>query len=195
LYFHASMTMTAFGEGSGKLLRPIDLDRPRKPPPLGRAHINGAQMNASSAFTHGTTTMSKTLEECWRDSGQSGSLNDSLTRPTTPPLRNGMARGSPALSRRQVHWTLRTAATHSPVHLREPRTAHDGVVAPRPTSPDSETVTHAAETLRRLLAAVQRGEMVASTPQDVALVRRLQGALTALEAVAGGHGPRAEPTG
>jgi hypothetical protein len=37
--------------------------------------------------------------------------------------------------------------------------------------------------LRRFIEAVESGELMANTPQDVAVVRRLQGALTALEAV------------
>lgn len=46
--------------------------------------------------------------------------------------------------------------------------------------------------LRRFIEAVESGELMAKTPQDVAVVRRLQGALTALEAVAvvgSGEGP------
>ena len=49
--------------------------------------------------------------------------------------------------------------------------------------------------LRRFIAAVESGELSASTPQDVAVVRRLQGALTALEAVAGGPGRESKPAG
>ena len=37
--------------------------------------------------------------------------------------------------------------------------------------------------LRRFIEAVAAGELMATTPQDVAVVRRLQGAFTALEAV------------
>ena len=49
--------------------------------------------------------------------------------------------------------------------------------------------------LRRFIEAVESGELAATTPQDVAVVRRLQGALTALEAVAGGRGRGSEPAG
>lgn len=55
--------------------------------------------------------------------------------------------------------------------------------AHRPSS--MKTAKEAAEMLRRVIEAVGAGELLASTPRDVALVRRLQGALTALEAVAG----------
>jgi hypothetical protein len=54
-------------------------------------------------------------------------------------------------------------------------------------------VTEAAEGLRRLLAVIEDGELAVTTPQEVALVRRLQGALTALEAVAGRPGRGVEP--
>jgi len=50
---------------------------------------------------------------------------------------------------------------------------------------------------RQDVPAVHRGrrveELAATTPQDVAVVRRLQGALTALEAVAGGPVRESKP--
>ena len=61
--------------------------------------------------------------------------------------------------------------------------------------PSHATVQDAAGMLRRFIAAVESGELSASTPQDVAVVRRLQGALTALEAVAGGPGRESKPAG
>ena len=42
----------------------------------------------------------------------------------------------------------------------------------------------AAAMLRRLLDAAERGDLTAGTPQATALVRRIEGALAALEAVA-----------
>jgi len=60
--------------------------------------------------------------------------------------------------------------------------------------PASKTTTQdAAGMLRRFIVAVESGELTASTPQDVAVVRRLQGALTALEAVDGGPGRESDP--
>jgi hypothetical protein len=47
---------------------------------------------------------------------------------------------------------------------------------------DREAVTEAAAALRALLEAVDRGEIEAETPQARRLVRRLEGALAALEA-------------
>jgi hypothetical protein len=43
----------------------------------------------------------------------------------------------------------------------------------------------AADVLRRLLAAVEQGELTIDGPAATALVRRLEGALLALEAIAG----------
>ena len=42
----------------------------------------------------------------------------------------------------------------------------------------------AADALRRVLRAIEDGELAVTTPQDVALVRRLEGALAALEKLA-----------
>jgi len=64
--------------------------------------------------------------------------------------------------------------------------------ADRPSS--KKATQEAAGMLRRFIKAVESGELVASSPQDVALVRRLQGALTALEAVAGGTRRGSEPS-
>ncbi len=44
-----------------------------------------------------------------------------------------------------------------------------------------QTEAEAAATLRAILAAVERGELAATTPQAIALVRRIEGATTALE--------------
>jgi len=60
------------------------------------------------------------------------------------------------------------------------------VMASTRRPPSHATVQDAAGMLRRFIQAVEAGELAASTPQDVAVVRRLQGALTALEAVTGG---------
>jgi len=43
----------------------------------------------------------------------------------------------------------------------------------------------AAEAIRRVLAAVAEGELDVSTPGDLAAVRRLEGAIVALEKTAG----------
>ncbi len=43
--------------------------------------------------------------------------------------------------------------------------------------PSHVTVQEAAESLKRLLDAVEAGELDASTPKDIALLRRLQGTL------------------
>lgn len=66
-------------------------------------------------------------------------------------------------------------------------------MASRRRPPSRKDITEAAEALRRLLALMEDGELTVTTPQDVALVRRLQGALTAMEAVAGRPSPGAEP--
>lgn len=83
---------------------------------------------------------------------------------------------------------LISASRSAVVPLQQHQTAHDGDVATRPRPPTGEAVTEAAEALRRLLVAFEEGELTVTTPQEVALVRRLQGALTALEAVAGQPG-------
>jgi hypothetical protein len=61
-------------------------------------------------------------------------------------------------------------------------------VAPAPRPPSRATIADASVTLRRLLDAIERGELTASSGQGVALVRRLQGALTAMESVLGVEG-------
>jgi len=53
---------------------------------------------------------------------------------------------------------------------------HDGCVAGRP-APTKATLTEAAAALRKLLDAIEAGELDVSTPRDVALLRRLQGTL------------------
>lgn len=55
-----------------------------------------------------------------------------------------------------------------------------GRLGPVPTQADA---SDAAETIRAVLAAVESGELVADNPRAVALVRRLEGALIALEAL------------
>jgi hypothetical protein len=67
------------------------------------------------------------------------------------------------------------------------------VSARRPAS--RKTTQEAAGMLRRFIEAVESGELMANTPQDVAVVRRLQGALTALEAVAGRPGRGSKTAG
>jgi hypothetical protein len=46
-------------------------------------------------------------------------------------------------------------------------------------------VAEAAAALRQVLNAIEMGELDVNTPQDIALVRRLEGALVALEKVGG----------
>jgi hypothetical protein len=52
-----------------------------------------------------------------------------------------------------------------------------GVVTPTRRPPTQATVQEAAESLKRLLDAVEAGEVDASRPRDIALLRRLQGTL------------------
>ena len=56
---------------------------------------------------------------------------------------------------------------------------------------DPQVMADAAALLRRVLALVDAGELTASTPQALALLRRLEGAAMAAE-IAGGR-PPAEP--
>jgi hypothetical protein len=49
----------------------------------------------------------------------------------------------------------------------------------------SDDLTEAARLLRSILSAVEGGELEASTPRAVAMVRRIEGATTALEAASG----------
>jgi hypothetical protein len=58
-----------------------------------------------------------------------------------------------------------------------PRSFSDGI-APDP-----------AEVLRRFIDAIESGELMDSSPQDVVVVRHLQGALTDLESVPRGFDP------
>jgi hypothetical protein len=61
--------------------------------------------------------------------------------------------------------------------------------------PIQEAVTEAAAVLRKLLDAVDAGDLDAITPGEVALLRRLQGTLVGWEEALGvrpppaGHGP------
>jgi hypothetical protein len=61
----------------------------------------------------------------------------------------------------------------------------DVMVRPDPLTTDAP-VPDEAEVLRRFIDAIESGELMESTPQDVAVVRRLQGALSALESVTSG---------
>jgi hypothetical protein len=42
-------------------------------------------------------------------------------------------------------------------------------------------IEEAAKTIREVLAAVEEGKLTASSPQEIALLRRLEGAAVALE--------------
>jgi hypothetical protein len=59
----------------------------------------------------------------------------------------------------------------------------------RTERPPADAVAEEAEVLRRFIGAIESGELMESIPQDAAVVRRLQGALTALESVPGGSHP------
>jgi hypothetical protein len=48
-------------------------------------------------------------------------------------------------------------------------------------SPSDQTVPEEAEVLRRFIEAIESGALLDTAPQDVAVVQRLQGELTALE--------------
>ena len=50
------------------------------------------------------------------------------------------------------------------------------------------TAPEEAEVLRRFIEAIESGELMDAAPQDAVVVRRLQGALTALESVDVGSG-------
>jgi hypothetical protein len=68
-------------------------------------------------------------------------------------------------------------------------------VAPAQRPPSRSTVAEAAQALRRILASIEEGELSAATPQEVALVRRLQGAVVAMEAVSGPRVPTSPESG
>ncbi len=53
----------------------------------------------------------------------------------------------------------------------------------------------AAGVLRRFIEAIESGELMDTTPQDVVVVRRLQGALNALESVSGDARRESKPAG
>jgi hypothetical protein len=56
---------------------------------------------------------------------------------------------------------------------------------PSPRRPTRQAVDEATAALRRVLRAIENGELEVTTPQEVALVRRLEGALVGLEKVSG----------
>lgn len=51
--------------------------------------------------------------------------------------------------------------------------------------PSRATVAEAADVLRRLVEAVDRGELGTTDPKEVALIRRLQGVLAGWQSVLG----------
>lgn len=59
-------------------------------------------------------------------------------------------------------------------------------------SPSDQAVPEQAEVLRRFIEAIESGELLDTTPQDAAVVRRLQGALTALESARHPRGGRGD---
>jgi hypothetical protein len=62
------------------------------------------------------------------------------------------------------------------------------VMASQHRPPADTTVPEEAEVLRRFIEAIESGELMDTTPQDVVVVRHLQGALTALESTPRGSG-------
>jgi hypothetical protein len=58
----------------------------------------------------------------------------------------------------------------------------DGMVSTK-GSAHNVTAPEEAEVLRRFIEAIESGELMETVPQDEAVVRRLQGALTELESV------------
>jgi hypothetical protein len=54
-------------------------------------------------------------------------------------------------------------------------------IVPTTRAQSYDTVCEAAGMLKRFIEAVESGELMESAPQDVAVVERLQGALSALE--------------
>ena len=67
--------------------------------------------------------------------------------------------------------------------LEADRTDDGGVPARRP--PSRATVQEAAAVLTKLLDTIEAGELDASTPKDIALLRRLQGTLVGWEEALG----------
>jgi transcription elongation GreA/GreB family factor len=65
--------------------------------------------------------------------------------------------------------------------------SQNGYVSPSRRPPSREDAAEAASALRRLLAAVESGEIDADTPRARVLLRRLEGVLAAWE-VEGGKG-------
>jgi len=64
------------------------------------------------------------------------------------------------------------------------RHGHNRLMA-KPSTPTRADIASGAAVLREVLSLVERGELQAATPQAIALTRRIEGALIALEAVAG----------
>jgi hypothetical protein len=67
------------------------------------------------------------------------------------------------------------------------------VASRRPAS--RKTVQEAAVALRQLLDAIEAGELDASTPKDIALLRRLQGTLAGWEEALGEDSGEDDHTG
>jgi hypothetical protein len=103
---------------------------------------------------------------------------------STTPARsaNRRARSSPPLSGTVMALMRMTVRTlHRPrilwFHPLIAAPIKDGVVPSTHRPPSRAAVQEAAESLRRLLDAIDAGELDVSTPRDVALLRRLQGTL------------------
>jgi len=61
--------------------------------------------------------------------------------------------------------------------------------------PSRKCVDPAAGVLKRFIEAIESGELMDVTPQDAAVVRRLQGTVSALESVPGRSRRDSEPAG
>lgn len=60
--------------------------------------------------------------------------------------------------------------------------------------PTNKTVQEATDVLRRLMTAIEAGNIDVSTPREVALLRRLQGVLAGWEAALGEEPQRPDHT-
>jgi len=71
----------------------------------------------------------------------------------------------------------------------------DGVVPSTRRPPSRAAVQEAAASLRRLLDAIEAGELHVSTPRDIALLRRLQGTLAGWNEALGREPEEGDHTG
>jgi hypothetical protein len=67
-----------------------------------------------------------------------------------------------------------------------------GVMVSTKVSVNNATAPEEADVLRRFIEAIESGELMETTPQDEAVVERLQGALTVLESKPSGPRTKAQ---